>query len=71
MHFETGEVVGVGFDENLIVETAAQSYQADFVILATGSPRATPRIPGIEAFEGKATALFVMLFFIKEKMFVF
>lgn len=56
VHFETGEVVGVGFDENLIVETAAQSYQADFVILATGSPRATPRIPGIEAFEGKGVS---------------
>ena len=45
VHFETGEVVGVGFDENLIVETAAQSYQADFVILATGSPPCNAAYP--------------------------
>ena len=46
------EVTGIGFDETLFVQTADKRYAADFVILATGSPRNTPRIPGLSEHEG-------------------
>lgn len=46
------EVTGIGFDGRLVIHTAAQSYPADFVILATGSPRTAPRIPGLSEHEG-------------------
>ncbi len=34
------------------MQTADKRYAADFVILATGSPRNTPRIPGLSEHEG-------------------
>lgn len=50
--FLTDEVVGIGFQNKLMVETVNNSYEADCIILATGASRATPRIPGIKEFEG-------------------
>ncbi|MGM9613458.1 MAG: NAD(P)/FAD-dependent oxidoreductase [Butyricicoccus sp.] len=46
------EVTGIGFDGRLVIHTAGQSYPADYVILATGSPRTAPRIPGLSEHEG-------------------
>lgn len=47
-----GEVTGIGFDSRLVIQTAEASYPADFVLLATGSPRTAPRIPGLGEHEG-------------------
>ena len=38
------------------VSKAADTYAADFVILATGSPRTAPRIPGLSENEGKGVS---------------
>ena len=50
------EVTGLAFEEKLTVSTAADTYAADFVILATGSPRTAPRIPGLSENEGKGVS---------------
>ena len=50
------EVTGLAFEEKLTVSKAADTYAADFVILATGSPRTAPRIPGLSENEGKGVS---------------
>ncbi|WP_122789077.1 NAD(P)/FAD-dependent oxidoreductase [Intestinibacillus sp. Marseille-P6563] len=50
------EITGIGFDEQLTLTGAAGQYAADFVILATGSPRTAPRIPGLSEHEGKGVS---------------
>lgn len=52
----TGEVVGVNFEEKLTVRTKDEAYPAGAVILATGSSRTAPKIPGIAEFEGKGVS---------------
>lgn len=47
------EVVGISFQDKLMVETTEANYETENIILATGSPRATPRIVGIKELEGK------------------
>lgn len=46
------EVIGIGFADTLVVQTTAARYPADYVVLATGSPRTAPRIPGLSEHEG-------------------
>ncbi|HHU06041.1 MAG TPA: NAD(P)/FAD-dependent oxidoreductase [Clostridiales bacterium] len=46
------EVVGMGYDGAFSVKTQSGEYRADSVVIATGSPRKTPKIKGIEEFEG-------------------
>lgn len=46
------EVIGMGFSDKLTVRTTGGEYAADFVVLATGASRQTPKIKGIAEFEG-------------------
>lgn len=50
------EITGIGFEDKLTLAGAAGQYAADFVILATGSPRTAPRIPGLSEHEGKGVS---------------
>lgn len=50
------EITGIGFEDQLTLTGAAGQYSADFVILATGSPRTAPRIPGLSEHEGKGVS---------------
>lgn len=46
------EVVGITYDGKFAVSTASGGYHAPFVILATGSSRQAPKLPGVAKFEG-------------------
>ncbi len=46
------EVVGLSYLNKLNVTTNNAAYEADAVILATGSPRRAPKINGLTEFEG-------------------
>ena len=46
------QVVGLTYLDKLTVTTGDSSYEGDAVILATGSPRRTPKIDGLAQFEG-------------------
>lgn len=50
--FVTAEAVGLTYIDKLTVETLAENYPADAVILATGASRAVLRIPGLAGLEG-------------------
>lgn len=50
------EATGIGYDGKLSVQTVSGQYPADFVILATGSPRTAPRIPGLSEHEGSGVS---------------
>jgi len=50
------EVVGLGYDGAFSVKTQNGEYRAESVVIATGSPRKTPRIKGIEEFEGRGVS---------------
>lgn len=50
------EVVSLGFEEKLVVKTKEETYQADAIILATGTARNTPKIKGISEFEGSGVS---------------
>lgn len=54
--FMKEEVVGLGFEDKLVVTTEEGFYQADAVILAMGSPRKEPKIDGLKDFEGKGVS---------------
>ena len=51
------EVTGIEYAaQGFTVKTADGVFDADAVILATGSPRAVPKIEGIAAFEGRGVS---------------
>jgi len=50
------EVVGISFDDKLVVKTVDEDIKADGVIIATGSPRFVPKLAGIKEFEGKGVS---------------
>ena len=51
------EVTGIEYAEHgFTVKTAAGAYPADALILATGAPRAVPKIEGVTAFEGRGVS---------------
>ena len=51
------EVTGIEYAaQGFTVKTADGVFDADAVILATGSPRAVPRIEGVAAFEGRGVS---------------
>ena len=51
------EVTGIEYAERgFTVKTTGDAFTADAVILATGSPRAVPNIPGVREFEGRGVS---------------
>lgn len=50
------QVVGLGFDGSFIVTTENGRYSSKTVIIATGSSRNTPPIPGLKEFEGRGVS---------------
>lgn len=54
--FVTAEAVGLTYTDKLTVETLAEDYPADAVILATGASRAVPRVPGLAELEGRGVS---------------
>ena len=46
------EVVCIAYDEKFVVKTKDGQYEADAVLIATGTSRTTPRIKGIRELEG-------------------
>lgn len=51
------EVTGIEYAaQGFTVKTADSVFDADAVILATGSPRAVPKIEGVAAFEGRGVS---------------
>lgn len=53
VNFIEDEVISIGFENKLTVTTSLSKYEADAIILATGTSRNTPKIEGISDFEGK------------------
>lgn len=54
IHYE--EVLSIDYFDKLTVKTVQNSYQATSVLIATGAERNTPKIKGINAFEGKGVS---------------
>lgn len=50
------ETVGLGFTDRLQVLTTAGDFDGHAVVIATGSTRTAPRIPGLKEFEGKGVS---------------
>lgn len=50
------EVVGISYDGSFVVRTDGGEYRADSVVIATGSPRRTPKIKGIQELEGRGVS---------------
>ena len=66
---EKDEVTNISFEENFIVRTVNNEYQAKYVIIATGTNRVAPKIKGIKEFEGKGISYCAICdgFFYKDK----
>lgn len=56
VHFEEAEVVSLGYEDRLTVETTKGTWRADFVVLATGTQRKAPKIPGLQKLEGRGVS---------------
>lgn len=54
--FITEEVISISYEEKLSVKTNVNNYEADCILIATGSSRKTPKISGIAEFEGKGVS---------------
>lgn len=50
------QVLGMGGFDTFEVQTTKGTFEAESVILATGSKRSTPQIPGIRELEGKGVS---------------
>lgn len=50
------EVVGIGFEDSLTISTTVGRHAADAVLLATGTSRLAPPIPGLKDFEGRGVS---------------
>ena len=59
VEFVEGEVVGLAMNDDFTgfaVQTPQQAYAAKAVVLAAGSTRLAPRIPGLKELEGKGVS---------------
>lgn len=54
--FINAEVVGLNFEDKLVVQTTSGTLSADSVIIATGAQRSVPNIKGISNYEGKGVS---------------
>ncbi|MDF2614470.1 MAG: Thioredoxin-disulfide reductase [Clostridia bacterium] len=63
------EVVGIGYEDRLVVKTKENKYKTDSLIIATGSSRAVPKIEGLSEYEGKGVSYCAVCdaFFYKDK----
>lgn len=52
----TDEVVDLSWNGGFTVKTATQEFDAQAVIIATGSSRKAPRIPGLKELEGRGVS---------------
>lgn len=52
----TGQVVSIGYENELIVKTNEAEYHGKAVVLATGSNRTAPKINGFSGFEGRGVS---------------
>ena len=50
------QVLGVGGFDTFVVKTTEGEFETQSLILATGSKRAAPKIPGVKEFEGKGVS---------------
>lgn len=50
------QVVGLGFDGDFIITGEKSQYKAKAVIIATGSSRKAPPLPGLSEFEGRGVS---------------
>ena len=50
------EAVGITYDGQFAVSTATETYRAPFAVVATGSQRQSPDLPGLEDFEGRGVS---------------
>lgn len=50
------EVLGLTYGDKLTVITKSREYEADSVVLATGTSRAAPKIKGIKEYEGRGVS---------------
>ena len=50
------QVLGVGGFDTFVVKTTEGDFETQSLILATGSKRAAPKIPGVKEFEGKGVS---------------
>ena len=66
---EKDEVTNISFEKNFIVRTVNSEYEARYVIIATGTNRAAPKLKGIKEFEGKGISYCAICdgFFYKDK----
>ena len=72
VNFIEGEVVGLAMNDDftgLAVHTPEQVFEAKAVVLAAGSTRLAPRIPGLKELEGKGVSYCAICdaFFYREK----
>lgn len=56
VQFLEAEVVGIGYEDRLVVETTKGARKADYVVLATGTQRKSPPISGLRNLEGKGVS---------------
>ena len=50
------EAVGIAYDGKFSVSTASETYCSPFLVLATGSQRKSPDLPGLADFEGRGVS---------------
>lgn len=56
VQFLEAEVVGIGYEDRLTVETTEGIHKADYVVIATGTKRRTAPILGLKELEGKGVS---------------
>ena len=56
VRFLEEEVVGLTYGSKLTVQTSVGEHEADAVILATGTSRLAPNLPGLQEFEGRGVS---------------
>ena len=53
VEIKTEEVVGILYEDTLLVKTVEGEYKTKTIVIATGAKRNTPKVKGIKEYEGK------------------
>ena len=56
VHLVREEVVGLDFEDKLVVKTTEGNFAADAVILATGAQRTAAKVDGVDRLEGRGVS---------------